>query len=222
MVADDAAAFAEAVLRVHREDSLWERLSSSGLALAQREFSLEANGPRLARILAGIGASPFAGACPLCGHAGPFALEPTAGRSPRRRCSACGAATWLRDLARELPEEGPRLAVGLPEPSAPLRQGGWVRATDPAAAPAGPFAAILAGAERLDGPALDELAKRLAPEGRLLWAPRYDPRARLAPGSEGCGRELLETLRAHGLDGEALPGGAPGEEERVAWSCWRS
>jgi hypothetical protein len=221
MVADDPAAFAEAVLRVHREDDLWERLSESGLALARREFSLEANGHRLAGILAAVGAAPFAGACPLCGHAGTYALEPTAGRSPRCRCARCGGAPWMWALAGELPAEGRVLAVGLPEPFAPLAKDGWTRAAAADGAPAGPFAAILVGAERLDGPALAALAPRLAPEGRLLWAPRFDPRLLRGPGDQGHGRELLDLLRANGLDGEPLRGDWPGAEERAAWNCWR-
>jgi GT2 family glycosyltransferase len=222
MVADDAAAFARAVLRVEREDELWERLSSRARALAEREFSLEANGHRLARILANAGAEPFAGACTLCGHAGPYALEPTGGRTPRRACAGCGATPWMWTLARELPGDGPVLAVRPPPPLAAVGQGRWAEAPGAAGAPEGPFAAVLCGAERLEGSELAELARRLAPEGRLLWAPRYDPRSGHAPPAGGYGRELLPLLAAHGLDGEPLPGAWPGDDGRVAWSCWRS
>lgn len=42
LVADDAMAFADAVVRLHGDATLWQRLSANGLANVQRHFSLEA------------------------------------------------------------------------------------------------------------------------------------------------------------------------------------
>jgi GT2 family glycosyltransferase/glycosyltransferase involved in cell wall biosynthesis len=51
LVADDPAAFAAAVVRLHRDPALWDRLSTAGLANVERHFSFEAAQKALARIL---------------------------------------------------------------------------------------------------------------------------------------------------------------------------
>lgn len=40
MIADDPAAFAEAVVRVYEDDTLWQTQSQAGVALAQTSFSV--------------------------------------------------------------------------------------------------------------------------------------------------------------------------------------
>ena len=50
-IADDPAAFAEAVIRLYHDAQLWRRLSDDGLALVEREFSVAANRRRLADLL---------------------------------------------------------------------------------------------------------------------------------------------------------------------------
>ena len=42
LVADDAQAFAEAVLRLYQDEALWNRLARSGLDNVARHFSLDA------------------------------------------------------------------------------------------------------------------------------------------------------------------------------------
>jgi glycosyltransferase involved in cell wall biosynthesis len=42
LIADDAANFAAAVVRLYRDQALWERLSAAGLALMETHFSFEA------------------------------------------------------------------------------------------------------------------------------------------------------------------------------------
>ncbi|MDY0021666.1 glycosyltransferase [Arenimonas caeni] len=54
LVADDAAAFADAVLRAHADAALWQRLSEGGLANTRRHFSPEAVRPVLRALLDGL------------------------------------------------------------------------------------------------------------------------------------------------------------------------
>ena len=42
LVADDAEAFADAVLRLHGDESLWSRLAANGRENVARHFSLDA------------------------------------------------------------------------------------------------------------------------------------------------------------------------------------
>lgn len=42
LIADDAVAFADAVVRLYADDALWQRLSTNGLESVQRHFSLDA------------------------------------------------------------------------------------------------------------------------------------------------------------------------------------
>ena len=51
LVADDAAAFAEAVIRAYRDEPLWNRLSERGLDNVRRHFSFEAAREGVTRIL---------------------------------------------------------------------------------------------------------------------------------------------------------------------------
>ena len=59
LVADDAEEFAQAVVRLCRDDALWETLSDAGLAAADAQFSLPANRDRVARLLTDIQAPAF-------------------------------------------------------------------------------------------------------------------------------------------------------------------
>ena len=54
LVADDADAFARAVLRLHGDATLWQRLSTGGLENTRRHFSPEAIRPTLAALLASL------------------------------------------------------------------------------------------------------------------------------------------------------------------------
>jgi O-antigen biosynthesis protein len=51
LVADDPDAFAEAVVRLYRDDALWQRLSAAGLANVERHFSFEAARAALKAVL---------------------------------------------------------------------------------------------------------------------------------------------------------------------------
>ena len=51
LVADDAEAFAEAVARVHEDPELWARLAAGGTDLIERNFSAQAAGAEIDRIL---------------------------------------------------------------------------------------------------------------------------------------------------------------------------
>jgi GT2 family glycosyltransferase/glycosyltransferase involved in cell wall biosynthesis len=51
LVAEDAAAFVAAVLRLHEDDALWRRLSANGLDNVQRHFSAAAAAATLRRVL---------------------------------------------------------------------------------------------------------------------------------------------------------------------------
>ncbi len=51
LVADDAAAFAEAVLRLYRDEALWQRLADNGMANVERHFSLDAGREVVRRVL---------------------------------------------------------------------------------------------------------------------------------------------------------------------------
>jgi GT2 family glycosyltransferase/glycosyltransferase involved in cell wall biosynthesis len=51
LVADDAMAFAEAVVHAYRDEALWERLAANGLLNVERHFSLEAGRDVVRRVL---------------------------------------------------------------------------------------------------------------------------------------------------------------------------
>ena len=53
LVADDAAAFAEAILRLYRDEALWQRLADNGMANVERHFSLDAGREVVRRVLLG-------------------------------------------------------------------------------------------------------------------------------------------------------------------------
>jgi GT2 family glycosyltransferase/glycosyltransferase involved in cell wall biosynthesis len=53
LVADDAAGFAEAILRLYRDEALWQRLADNGLANVERHFSLDAGRDVVRRVLLG-------------------------------------------------------------------------------------------------------------------------------------------------------------------------
>lgn len=55
LVADTPQAFADAVVRLHEDGALWERLSRTGLTRVESEFSVAANRGRLAALLAELG-----------------------------------------------------------------------------------------------------------------------------------------------------------------------
>ena len=58
LLADDAAAFAAAALRLHDDEALWLRLSEGGLANVREHFSFDAARAALHRALSGIGQPP--------------------------------------------------------------------------------------------------------------------------------------------------------------------
>jgi glycosyltransferase involved in cell wall biosynthesis len=51
LVADDAASFVAAVLRLHDDDATWQRLSVNGLDNVQQHFSVDAAAATLRRVL---------------------------------------------------------------------------------------------------------------------------------------------------------------------------
>mgnify|MGYP001553020420 FL=1 len=51
LVADDAAGFAAAVVRLYRDEGLWNELSANGLANVERHFSFAAARTAVQRIL---------------------------------------------------------------------------------------------------------------------------------------------------------------------------
>lgn len=55
LVADDPEAFAAAVVRLYTDAALWQRLAAAGFANIRREYSIEANVPRIAALLRSIG-----------------------------------------------------------------------------------------------------------------------------------------------------------------------
>jgi len=52
LVAEDAAAFADAVVRLYRDEALWQRLSAHGLANVERHFSFAAARAAVEKLLA--------------------------------------------------------------------------------------------------------------------------------------------------------------------------
>lgn len=50
LVADDAAAFAAALLRLYQDEVLWNRLSANGLTNVSRHFSIEAAAATVTRV----------------------------------------------------------------------------------------------------------------------------------------------------------------------------
>ncbi|NDD62369.1 MAG: glycosyltransferase [Acidobacteria bacterium] len=65
LVADGPEAFAEAVVRVYRDEALWNRLGANGLDFASRTWGAEAAWQILARILADLGIRVERGPHPL-------------------------------------------------------------------------------------------------------------------------------------------------------------
>lgn len=55
LLADDAQAFADAVLRLYRDEGLWQKLSIAGLANVDRHFSLDAARDSVRRLLLSTG-----------------------------------------------------------------------------------------------------------------------------------------------------------------------
>jgi glycosyltransferase involved in cell wall biosynthesis len=55
LVADDAEAFAAAVVRLYRDHDLWRALSAAGREYIRRELSPERAAERLATILSAVG-----------------------------------------------------------------------------------------------------------------------------------------------------------------------
>jgi glycosyltransferase involved in cell wall biosynthesis len=51
LVAGDATAFADAVVRLYHDEALWQRLSAGGLANVARHFSLDAARDSVRRLL---------------------------------------------------------------------------------------------------------------------------------------------------------------------------
>jgi len=54
LVADDAAGFADAVVRLHEDEALWTRLSEAGLRNIHAHFSLDAARPVVRRVILGL------------------------------------------------------------------------------------------------------------------------------------------------------------------------
>ncbi len=69
LIADRPADLAAAVLRLIDDPALWQAMSAAGRAFVEREYSPEATRGRLLRLLAKVGAAPFAGRCPISGEA---------------------------------------------------------------------------------------------------------------------------------------------------------
>lgn len=60
LVADTPQQMADAVVRLHEDAALWQRLSTRGFAFVRREYSMDANFRRLGELLATVGATTFA------------------------------------------------------------------------------------------------------------------------------------------------------------------
>jgi glycosyltransferase involved in cell wall biosynthesis len=99
LVADDPEQFAQAAVRLCRDDALWRALSHAGLAAANRQFSLAANRPRVAELLTEIEAPPFFGNCPVCMQHARFDARSNGQIWKRPVCSGCGADTVQRAMA---------------------------------------------------------------------------------------------------------------------------
>jgi glycosyltransferase involved in cell wall biosynthesis len=54
LVADDAAAFADAIVRLHEDEALWDAPARCGLRNVERHFSLDAARPVVRRVVLGL------------------------------------------------------------------------------------------------------------------------------------------------------------------------
>ncbi|MNZ84191.1 hypothetical protein D3C78_1029370 [compost metagenome] len=68
LVADDAEAFAEAIVRVYENETLWNELSESGQRFALQEWGVEAAWVSLSNILDDIGFSTTRSQLPLSSY----------------------------------------------------------------------------------------------------------------------------------------------------------
>ncbi|MET1079703.1 MAG: glycosyltransferase [Pseudomonas sp.] len=68
LVADDPAAFADAVVRLYEEEVLWQGLSEAGQVFALKEWGVEAAWRSLSAILEGLGFSTSRSALPLSSY----------------------------------------------------------------------------------------------------------------------------------------------------------
>jgi glycosyltransferase involved in cell wall biosynthesis len=60
MIAENAEAFADAVIAAYQDEDLWTRLSTAGIDLMQQEFSFERGLARLKQLIEDIPGSPEA------------------------------------------------------------------------------------------------------------------------------------------------------------------
>ena len=63
LVADEPQAFADAMVELYSNESLWQKLSDNGLEYVKDSFSISAGRTRIARLLADIGAKTVSGNC---------------------------------------------------------------------------------------------------------------------------------------------------------------
>jgi GT2 family glycosyltransferase len=102
LIAENPADFAQAVLRLYRDEALWNLLSENGMAYVRRHYSVSAGRARIAEMLTGLRVRPFYGRCNICGADAAF-VRPAAG-SPddSLACERCGASSGLRGVTKAL------------------------------------------------------------------------------------------------------------------------
>lgn len=101
LVAEDPQAFADAVINLYSDQTLWQRLSDKGLAYVESRYSMSAAQVNFGRMLAKSSAPPFYGECNVCGIATAFEIDSDNFRESMR-CPECGASSRTRCLAEGL------------------------------------------------------------------------------------------------------------------------
>lgn len=119
LVAENPRSFADAVIKLYSDQSLWQKLSDNGLAYVEDRFSISRGQIRVARMLSDVNAKPFHGTCNVCGFTVSFEITsdnfreslncPKCGSSSRNRCLAEGLlrmvinshAESIRELAKQ-------------------------------------------------------------------------------------------------------------------------
>lgn len=189
VVAEAPDDWARAILDLLADDARWASLSAAGRAYVQHRFDPGVIRDRMQRLLARVGAPPFAGVCPVDGGTGP------------RRFAVAGMPDSLAP-GPEGPWSSERvLAAALLE-----RAGGGAALT--ALAPGALPAVATTGRLPALGAALDRLGARAAPETAEIHAARLAadaaaPAALDAILADTAATNLLLALTAP--DGETIP-----------------
>lgn len=180
LVANEPAAMAAAIVRLHRDRALWESLSDAGIAFCRDYFALPPNLLKVANMLAGLGLQGNAAGAAVPGNAAGAAVVDAGG----------GPGGWSPFLSertlREVADLGPWTA-------------GWEALAQPRRLvvvdrlPAGLDAAL---------PHLERAAAGVAPGGTLLFTAVAEDAAR-----SGDGPRLARALRRWGFVADTLPMG---------------